>query len=163
MTIRTISLALTLSLGLVLTGCNGSSGSQAPDFDPATAVPTPEAGGSFTIPSGRTGVPPIQIDVLAKGDGMEARSGDTVAMHYVGTFLDGKQFDSSRDTGQAFEFRLGTGGVISGWDLVVERMHVGDRWKAMIPSPLAYGSRGALGAIPADTDLVFDMELLRVR
>jgi len=165
------TLALTLSLGLALTACSGDGGSQTSGDDGSSAASmpaqtrahTPDVGGRFVIPSGRPGVAPIKVTVVAKGTGTEARSGDTVAMHYIGTFMDGKVFDSSRKTGQAFEFRLGTGGVIAGWDLVVERMHIGDRWTVVIPSDLAYGERGHPAGIPGGADLNFDMELLRVR
>ena len=98
-----------------------------------------------------------------KGDGRQPRAGESVKVHYIGTFLDGKQFDNSRKRGAPLEFDLGDGDIITGWHLIIERMHVGDRWTATIPSPLAYGSRGSFGTIAANTDLVFDMELLGVR
>jgi FKBP-type peptidyl-prolyl cis-trans isomerase len=171
MTTRTLSLALVLSLllslGLGLSGCNGDSESQVAGDDRNAAAQlraeTPGAGKSFSIPSGRDGVPPIRITVVEKGTGIQARAGETVSMHYVGTLPDGAKFDSSRDRGEAFEFRLGQGSVISGWDIIVEHMHVGDRWIANIPSALAYGPRGAGGVIGPNADLVFDMELLRTR
>jgi len=167
MTTRTISLALIVCCGLLLSACSGDSGSQAlherdGGVEPAP-VDAPEVGQSFAIPSGRDGVPPIRVTVAAKGDGMAARAGDTVAMHYTGTFLDGTKFDSSRDRGVPFEFRLGAGRVIHAWDLIVARMHTGDRWTATVPSALAYGTRGAPGGIPPNSDLIFDMELLRIR
>lgn len=160
-----LALALVLSFGLVLSGCNGDSDSQVSDdaaaADPAP-VETPGPGESFSIPSGRAGVPAIRVTVIEKGDGMQARVGDTVALHYTGTFLDGKQFDSSAG-GAPFEFRIGHGGAIDGWQIVAERMRIGDRWKAVIPSGLAYGQRGHPAGIPGDTDLAFDMELVRIR
>ena len=151
---------LLLALAVLCCACSEPWNS---GYDPATAAPTPAAGGTFTIPSGRDGVPPIEVEVVEKGSGSAPAVGQTVAVHYVGTFLDGKEFENSRDHGTPIAFELGADGIIRGWNLVVERMHVGDRWKVMIPSPLAYGSRGSFGVIAADTDLVFDMELMEVR
>ncbi len=159
MTTRILSLALALAL-LLFGGC---SPSQISDYDAATAAATPEAGGAFTIPSGRAGVPPIEIEVVAKGDGRRPIIEENVTLHYIGTFLDGKEFDNSRKRGAPLEFELGDDGIITGWHLIIERMQVGDRWTATIPSPLAYGSRGSFGVIAANTDLVFDMELVGVR
>lgn len=84
-------------------------------------------------------------------------------MHYVGTLAkDGTQFDSSRDRGSAFEFTIGVGQVIQGWDEGVIKMSLGQRVKLHIPSAMGYGSRGAGGVIPADADLIFDVELLGI-
>jgi FK506-binding protein 1 len=84
-------------------------------------------------------------------------------MHYVGTLAkDGTQFDSSRDRGSAFEFTIGVGQVIQGWDEGVMKMSLGQRVKLHIPSAMGYGSRGAGGVIPADADLIFDVELLGI-
>jgi len=152
-----------LGLAFLLFGFGGCSDSLISDYDAATAPPTPAAGSAFTIPSGREGVPPIKVAVAVKGDGRQPSAGESVKLRYVGTFLDGKEFDNSRNRGAPFEFELGEDGIITGWHLVIERMHVGDRWTATIPSPLAYGSRGSFGVIAADTDLVFELELLGVR
>jgi len=116
-----------------------------------------------TIPSGRLGVPDVKVSVLTEGNGLRPQPGDIVGLHYVGTFRDGRQFDSSRDTGRVFRFTLGQGGVIAGWDLIVAQMKVGDRWRCEIPHQLAYGERGHPAGIPGRTDLIFDMELIDVR
>ncbi len=126
------------------------------------ALEIPAPGGRFALPSGRAGVPPVQVEVVARGNGLEAHGGARAAVHYTGTLRDGAEFDSSRG-GKPFEFRVGAGQVIPGWDIVVARMRVGDRWKAHIPSALAYGHAGYPGAIPPDADLDFDMELVGVR
>lgn len=115
------------------------------------------------IESGAEGVPAIEVEIITSGNGQKPLAGDHVMMHYVGTFPDGGQFDSSRDRGRPFGFTLGKGMVIKGWDLVGARMCVGDRWSVTIPYQLAYGERGHPAGIPAKQDLVFDMELLEIR
>jgi FKBP-type peptidyl-prolyl cis-trans isomerase len=104
----------------------------------------------------------LVIEELKVGDGAEARAGQTVTVHYVGTLTDGKKFDSSRDRGQGFSFKLGAGQVIKGWDQGVAGMKVGGLRKLTIPPELAYGDRGFPGAIPPRSTLVFEVELLRV-
>ncbi len=96
------------------------------------------------------------------GDGAAAKAGDTVSVHYVGTLENGQKFDSSRDRGQAFQFPLGAGRVIKGWDEGVAGMRVGDSRRLIIPSDLGYGSRGAGGVIPPDATLIFEVELLGI-
>jgi FKBP-type peptidyl-prolyl cis-trans isomerase FkpA len=99
---------------------------------------------------------------LAKGDGAEAKAGDTVSVHYTGWLKDGTKFDSSRDRGQSFDFPLGAGRVIKGWDEGVAGMKVGGKRKLIIPPQLGYGARGAGNVIPANAELVFDVELLKI-
>jgi FKBP-type peptidyl-prolyl cis-trans isomerase FkpA len=105
----------------------------------------------------------IQIEELQAGSGAEARSGNKVTVHYVGTLTDGKKFDSSRDRGEGFTFRLGAGEVIAGWDQGVAGMKVGQMRKLTISPDLAYGARGFPPVIPPNSTLVFEVELLAVQ
>ena len=105
----------------------------------------------------------LLVDDLVVGDGAEATKGSKVSVHYVGvSFTTGEEFDASWNRGQAFEFKLGKGQVIPGWDAGVEGMKVGGRRKLTIPSAMAYGARGAGGAIKPHEPLVFVVDLLAV-
>lgn len=99
---------------------------------------------------------------LVVGTGAEAVAGKKVSVHYTGTLTDGKKFDSSVGRGP-FDFKLGGGQVIQGWDQGVAGMKVGGKRKLTIPPELAYGKRGFPGAIPPDATLVFEVELLDVK
>lgn len=113
------------------------------------------ADGMTTTPSG------LQYRDEAVGEGQEARAGDTVSVHYTGTLEDGRKFDSSRDRGQPFSFPLGAGQVIKGWDEGVAGMKIGGRRQLRIPADLGYGARN-MGPIPANSTLLFDVELLGI-
>jgi FKBP-type peptidyl-prolyl cis-trans isomerase len=104
----------------------------------------------------------LQIEDLKAGTGAEATPGNQVTVHYVGTLTDGKKFDSSRDRGKGFSFKLGGGQVIKGWDQGVAGMKVGGLRKLTIPPELAYGDRGFPPVIPPRSTLVFEVELLSV-
>ena len=105
----------------------------------------------------------LGIDDLTVGDGDEATAGKKVTVHYVGvSFLTGEEFDASWNRGQPFEFKLGKGQVIPGWDQGVAGMKVGGRRRLTIPSALAYGARGAGGVIKPHEPLVFVVDLLAV-
>jgi FKBP-type peptidyl-prolyl cis-trans isomerase len=105
----------------------------------------------------------LQIDDVKQGAGTEAKAGNTVTVHYVGTLTNGSKFDSSRDRGQGFTFKLGAGQVIRGWDQGVAGMKVGGVRKLTIPPELGYGARGFPPVIPPNSTLVFEVELLEVR
>ncbi len=105
----------------------------------------------------------LELDDLTVGDGPEAAAGQTVEVHYVGVaHAGGKQFDASWDRGDTFEFGLGAGQVIPGWDQGVEGMRVGGRRRITIPPHLAYGKQGAGGVIGPDETLVFVVDLVGV-
>jgi peptidylprolyl isomerase len=105
----------------------------------------------------------LGMDDIVVGDGEEATAGSKVSVHYVGVaFSDGQEFDASWNRGQPFEFKLGQGQVIPGWDQGVQGMRVGGRRKLTIPSAMAYGARGAGGVIKPHEPLVFVVDLLSV-
>jgi FKBP-type peptidyl-prolyl cis-trans isomerase len=103
------------------------------------------------------------IEELVVGNGATATAGQTVSVHYTGWLTDGKKFDSSVDRNDPFEFRLGAGQVIAGWDQGVAGMQIGGKRKLTIPPNLGYGERGAGGVIPPNATLVFEVELLGLR
>lgn len=109
-----------------------------------------------TTPSG------LVIDELEAGSGERAEKGRTVSVHYTGWLTNGSKFDSSKDRNDPFNFALGAGQVIRGWDEGVEGMQVGGKRKLTIPPALGYGARGAGGVIPPNATLVFEVELLEV-
>jgi peptidylprolyl isomerase len=115
---------------------------------PAQQAPAPYTGG-------------LQMQDAVVGTGATAVSGSLVTVHYVGTLTNGTKFDSSLDRGQPFQFRLGAGQVIKGWDQGVAGMKVGGKRLLLIPSDLAYGAQ-QVGPIPANSALIFEVELLKV-
>ena len=104
----------------------------------------------------------LKIEELAEGTGAAAAAGQRVRVHYTGWLTTGQKFDSSKDRGEPFRFKLGAGQVIKGWDQGVQGMKVGGKRKLTIPPELGYGSRGFPGAIPPNSTLVFEVELLGV-
>src|SRR5499426_500261 len=98
----------------------------------------------------------LQSEDLKVGTGAEAKSGNTVSVHYTGWLTDGKKFDSSVDRREPFEFKLGAGMVIKGWDQGVAGMKVGGKRKLIIPPSLAYGDQGAGNVIPPNAELTFE-------
>ena len=118
------------------------------------------------MPTTTTTASGLIIEDLALGEGTEATAGSNVSVHYTGWLFDegdkGRKFDSSKDRGDPFEFPLGAGRVIKGWDEGVQGMKVGGRRELTIPPALGYGARGAGGVIPPNATLIFEVELLGV-
>lgn len=119
---------------------------------------------TVTIPANEKAPASLLTDDLRRGTGDEAVPGKTVSVHYVGvSWSTGQQFDASWDRGQPFQFRLGAGQVIQGWDSGVAGMKVGGQRRLTIPPHLGYGARGAGGVIKPNETLVFVVDLLAVR
>ncbi len=164
-----------LPLALALTACSTLTQPPTPE---AVATVEPSAAATHEAPPQQPSAPPtpsasapapaaapeqpMQSPTLVHGRGPAAKTGDTVSVHYVGTLLDGNKFDSSRDRKQPFEFTLGQGRVIKGWDQGVVGMKVGEKRKLVIPPSLAYGPRGRPPVIPPNSSLVFEIELLAI-
>lgn len=106
----------------------------------------------------------LDIKVIQEGTGERmTRSGDTIAVHYTGKLTDGTKFDSSVDRGTPFEFTIGKGMVIQGWDQGLLDMKVGEKRTLTIPAEMGYGARGAGSAIPPNATLIFDVELVSIK
>ena len=123
-------------------------------FDPSTSKPEIDFPGDVAPAD-------LVIEDLVLGDGAEAKAGDSISAHYVGVaHSTGEEFDASWNRGSALDFRLGVGQVIKGWDLGIVGMKVGGRRKLIIPASLAYGERGAGGAIKPGEALIFVVDLV---
>ena len=124
------------------------------------AKPVPAAKKAKAEPKFITTSSGLKYRILKKGNGKVAKDGQAVSVHYTGWLTDGTKFDSSVDRGQPFQFNLGAGQVIKGWDEGVAGMKVGEKRKLVIPSDLGYGVQGAGNTIPPNATLIFDVELL---
>ena len=159
-----ILLALLIAAGAVACGEDDSDDGSDPGSQPsAEASDEPDAAGTATCyEEEETTDSGLKIKDSVCGDGDVAEAGKLVTVHYVGTLEDGTQFDSSRDRGQPFEFLLGGGMVIQGWDEGVEGMAVGGIRTLTIPPELGYGAEGAADVIPPNSTLTFEIELMKV-
>ena len=105
----------------------------------------------------------LKIEDLVIGSGQEVKAGDTITVHYSGSLIDGKKFDSSYDRNQPFEVKIGVGYVIKGWDMGIPGMKTGGKRKLTIPYHLGYGKYGAGEDIPGFATLIFEVELLKIK
>lgn len=153
---RSLSLCLSVCLSLVtglssLPGCSNTvEEPKDTGFKPASGTPLPPGPDKLVV----------HDDAVGTGD--EVKNGDAVKVHYTGTLMNGKEFDSSRGKGKPFEFKVGTGGVIKGWDQGVVGMKVGGKRRLEIPAELGYGESGQPPKIPGNAGLKFDIELIEI-
>ncbi len=133
---------------LALAACGGSDNKQKGSNVTGETVKLPDG---------------LQYQDLVTGTGASPKPGQTAVVHYTGWLQDGKKFDSSVDRGKPFEFKVGAGQVIKGWDEGVATMKVKGKRKLTIPPELGYGARGAGGVIPPNATLTFDVELLDIK
>jgi FKBP-type peptidyl-prolyl cis-trans isomerase len=152
----TVAVALALFASLAVTGCSSP---------PKATTPEPTA-------TEKPAEPPVAAEPMAEvtelktedtkvGTGAEAKTGDSVTVHYTGYLTDGKKFESSKDSGQPFTLTLGEGKVIPGWEQGIPGMKVGGIRRLTIPAELGYGAQGS-GPIPPNATIVFDVELMAI-
>jgi peptidylprolyl isomerase len=174
---RTHLTALLAVAAIAVAGCGGSDSSTTADIPagPGPAAPPPpqapkpstdikDTKSKPTIPK-PTGKPPTKLVVrdIVKGKGRAAKKGDNLSMQYVGvTFDDGQEFDASWDKGTPFEFQLGKGMVIKGWDQGLVGIKPGGRRELIIPAKLGYGAQGQPPSIPPNAALVFIVDAVKV-
>ena len=139
-----------LAFALVLSACTGGEKAS----EEKTNNPINQIGENAMVEE-------LIIEDVLVGEGEEASKGATISVHYTGTLTDGTKFDSSVDRGEPFSFILGAGQVIKGWDEGFAGMKVGGKRKLTIPADMAYGQR-AVGQIPANSTLIFEVELLGI-
>ena len=161
-----LGMVLLLGIGLAVSLAACGDGEEAgPGETPAATPPATQVEGGIPSVSGEptvtaSGLQYIDIEV---GTGASPQTGQTVEVHYTGWLTDGTKFDSSLDRGQPLTFVIGTGQVIAGWDEGVASMKEGGERRLIIPPELAYGETGYPPVIPANAELIFDVELLAIK
>ncbi len=164
------SLVASATLGL---GCSRKVDEPDPAAKPDTVKSAAVTGGATSGAGATNGAAPkpglpaakgkLEVLDMKVGTGAEAKTGDTVKVHYTGTLTNGTKFDSSLDRNEPFSFTLGAGGVIKGWDEGVVGMKVGGKRKLTIPPDMGYGAMGSPPVIPGNATLLFEIELLEVK
>jgi peptidylprolyl isomerase len=153
-----ILLSALIALSLIAFGCGQKSPAPKPQAQtPAAQKPSEQKSELITTPSG------LQYMDIVIGTGVSPQPGQIAVVNYTGWLPDGKKFDSSLDRGVPFEFPVGQGRVIKGWDEGVASMKVGGKRKLVIPPQLGYGERGVPGVIPPNSTLVFEVDLLSIK
>jgi peptidylprolyl isomerase len=165
---KRMSLGMALILGICLTVSLAACGGEEEEASPTPTKPTQPATQVQGGPPAVSGEPTttdsgLQYIDIVVGTGDSAQPGQTVEVHYTGWLADGTKFGSSRDGGQPFSFVLGEGRVIAGWDEGVANMKVGGERRLIIPPELGYGESGSPPVIPANAQLIFDVELLAIK
>ena len=159
---RPLLLVLALAALIAVAGCGSDSEEPASKSTPEAAATPERTKPEITVPKGKAPEKLVVKDI-EEGAGKPAKAGDQVTVQYVGiSFLNGRQFDASWDRGEPFQFQLGSGSVIPGWDQGVEGMKVGGRRQLVIPPDLAYGPQGSPPTIGPNETLVFVIDLLSV-
>ena len=164
---KRMSLGLALLLGIGLTVPLVACGDGGEEASPTPTKPTAPATQVQSGPPAVSGTPTVtdtglQFIDIRVGTGASPQTGQTVEVHYTGWLADGTKFDSSRDSGQTFSFGLG-GQVIKGWNEGVASMKVGGQRRLIIPPALGYGANGYPPVIPANAQLIFDVELISIK
>ncbi len=152
--VEKLIVAALLMVAVAIPACAQKDTNQADEVAPSAPRSTAASAKMVTTPSG------LAYEDIVVGTGPSPKVGKLVKVHYTGTLQDGTKFDSSRDRGQPFEFTIGVGQVIPGWDEGLMGMKVGGRRRLVIPPQLGYGAAGAGGVIPPNATLLFDVELL---
>jgi len=170
---RSLPFSLIAVTCVVLVGCDRCSKKADPAAttaaidqpaatDPATAAQTEGAAAPAAAAPAAEAPAELEKTDIKEGTGAEAQKGKKVSVFYTGSLLNGTVFDSSKDRSSPFSFVMGSGGVIAGWDQGIEGMKEGGKRKLVIPAKLAYGERAVGGVIPANSTLVFEIELVKV-
>ncbi len=160
---KSSAIALLLGLGMLCanvyadttTGTNMNTTTKSTDTGAAFLAANQKKPGVVTLPDG------LQYKVIVEGKGEKPTQTDTVTVHYAGTLINGKEFDSSYKRGEPATFPVG--GVIAGWTEALQLMPVGSTWELFIPASLAYGEQGAGGVIGPNETLIFKVQLISVK